>query len=123
MSKIGTAIGTLVDLADLATPLVEPEIVPNPYQESVRLGSGGKKGKGFPSQTWRWGALNNDERAMLRTLCANESADIAIETIDPEDYASTVQYTGKVHWPDEEDPQVLKTIGFILLFTNLVEVP
>ena len=119
MSKIGTSIGTLTDLEGLG--FVEPEIIPKPYQEAVRLGSGGKKGKGFPSQTWRWAALTNDQRATLRGYCAAESADIAIETIDPEDYTTTVQYNGIVHWPDEEDPQVLKTIGFVLTFTNLVE--
>ena len=121
MTKIGTSVGNLTELLGLAIPVEEFDIVPRPYQESVIAGDGTKKGLGFPSQTWTRNGITNDERAQLRVYCPSESAAVFIETTDPEDDTATVIYSAIMHWPDEEDPQINKRLGFVLTFTNLIE--
>lgn len=124
--KIGTTLLGMTNVEELTIPLQPPRYAFKDFQESVQTPSGISKGLGYPSATWYWGFLTNEQLLQLRTFCPGESATIFIQTftneVEEDGDDELLVFTGVVHWPVEQDRQAHKAIDFTLLFTNLVEI-
>lgn len=129
--KIGTA-NTIYDLLPLDQLLntsrgVDPDWSFQPYSTAVRLGDGRLQGNGFPIAKWRWNAMSEEWRQILKDLIgADLSGAIYIRTATNEVdvYGDRVYkvFSCILNWPDtDEDFQTDKVMQLILTFTHLVE--
>lgn len=129
--RIGTSTSVydfilLTDLLPNYGKPIDPDWSFKPYASVAKLGNGHDKGMGFPSAVWRWNQLHDKQREILRTLCPGLSSNVYIRT--PVNETSSGAKTWKnfqaiMHWtPEDEDKQVGRTLGIVLLFTHLVEV-
>lgn len=100
-----------------------PKSTFRPYTDSVSLANGRVRGLGRPIASWRWGYIPLHMRTALRTYCPNpsKSYDVYIRTRTNEADAYAV-YSAVVLWPDDEDKDAGRRIGFVLEFRNLVAI-
>jgi hypothetical protein len=120
--QIGTSAGTKATLATLS--VVDPKSSYKPGAQRVRLTSGGSRDIGYPQAVWRWGFITQAQRNALRAYCTGASATVYITT-RVNDTISTAadaydDFQAIMHWPEEEDREAFRRIGFELTFTNLV---
>jgi len=107
---------------------VDPDWTFSPYSAFVEKANAGRLGVGFPRVTWTWNHRANLNVEVLRDLCPNLSAAIAIRTPTNEVdiYGDKVwgTFTGQMLWmPEDEDKQAGYTLGFTLEFRRLILVP
>ncbi len=118
--EIGTTQIGMINLENLATPVIPPDWDFSDYSDEITLPNGRVRGIGYPRATWRWGFLEIAERTMLRTFCAGKSANVYIKTFNN---AGTYKiYSAVMVWPSGEDPNCDLYLDFVLEFQNLVEV-
>lgn len=129
--KIGTDTSTnfftLDDLFDEPYP-GDPDWSFQPYSVITRLANGHLQGNGFPIAKWRWNAMNDADRELLKAYVQDDlSAEVYIKTatnLTSGGVTTFKEYSCIMNWPDtDEDFQADKVIGLILIFTHLVEVP
>jgi hypothetical protein len=104
---------------------IDPDWSFQPYSRSIRLGDGQLKGQGFPIAKWRWNGLSDYNRETLRDFVgSNLSATVFIRTATNETNSGDIvykNYEAIMNWSDQdEDFQIDKVLGLILVFTHLV---
>jgi len=119
--EIGTTEGGMVNITSLATPLELPRSEYFPYARTVNLGSGGKRGVGFPMATWTFALLTVEQRDQLKTFCPDASGEVYINTKLNDDTYATFQAT--MIWTENEDRWYGVKRNYSILFRNLVLIP
>lgn len=119
--EIGATLETLTNVQELAVPLVPPKSQFMPYARTVNLGSGGKRGVGFPVAIWEFALITIEERNQLKTFCVGASEAVYIHTKRNDDtYAN---YSATMIWPEGiEDRWYGEKRNFTIVFRNLVEI-
>ena len=107
---------------------VDPDWTFAPYSGHVDKANAGRIGVGFPRASWSWNHRKNSHVEVLRIICPNSSASVAIRTPTNEVdvYGNKVWETFNctMLWmPEDEDKQAGYTLGFVLEFRRLVLVP
>lgn len=118
------SIDQLIGEADIP---IQPDASYVPQSEVVKTLGGLTYARGFAVATWHWNGLTNAQRAILRAICPNQSAEVYIETSTNEltlcNDIEFVQCSAICHWPPgDEEQQSNKTLGLDLLFTHLIEI-
>ncbi len=130
--RIGTSTGTFPTLISILPNYGKP-IYPDwsylPFSGVDKLGSAKLRGQGFAVVKWRWNIIHDIHRETLRAYCPSPalSAD-PVFIYTPVNETSSGAKTWKafqtvMNWtPEDENKQAGKTLGLIIVFTNLVEV-
>ena len=122
--KIGTTLGGMTALEDLATPMDLPQWEYFPYSKLVLLGDGSTRGLGLPKILWVFPILEVAQISQLRTFCSDASASVYIRSKKQDgNYAS---FLATMIWPVSKDGQHKPYFpdhraGLVLEFRNLVE--
>lgn len=118
--EIGATQAGMVNLENLATPVIPPDWDFSDYSDEITLPNGRVRGIGFPKATWRWGYIEKTERAQLRAFCAGKSANVYIKTMVND--GTYKKFSAVMVWPAGEDPSCDLYLDFALEFQHLVEV-
>ena len=116
--EIGLDWDNMTNLEALSPPLPAPRGTFAKWKEGIEVGSGHTRGAGYATATWLWGYLTLAQRDALRTYCANASAEICMRTRDAHDQFN--EYTGIMHWPQEEEIFNRLVLDLEIQFTHLV---
>jgi hypothetical protein len=119
--EIGSTLVGLENVEILDVPLPPPTWSYKPYQQVVVLGSQGARGIGYPSATWSWASLTDEQRDQLRELCAGASSTVFIRTRTNENTNEYKEFRAVMNWPTEEVSDSYSKTDFSVLFTGLVE--
>lgn len=118
--EIGESLGSMTNLAELETPIVEetPRSSYLPYARTVNTGDGGKRGIGSPVAVWDFPLLTLDQRNQLKGFCPGASATVYIRTkLNDDSYAD---FQAIMIWPDStEDRWYGEKKNFSIIFRNL----
>ncbi len=87
------------------------------YTRREKLGDAAVKGFGTPMVKWEWGYLTRDQRNALRIYCPEASAPIYIQTPTRDDDDAYAIYQANMVWPEDEENDTTRRMGFILEFT------
>ncbi len=90
-----------------------------PWAATVDLGNGTSRAMGRPSAAWYWGLLTQAGRNALRAYCTGKSARVYIATRKNDNSDAYTTYDAVMLWPDEEDRQASRRIGFVIQFRDL----
>lgn len=116
---IGATLETLILLEELAVPVTPPKSQFMPYARTVTLGSGGKRGTGFPVAIWEFALITLEERDELKTFCEGASQAVYIHTKRNDD--TYADYSAEMIWPEGiEDRWYGEKKNFTIVFRNLV---
>ncbi len=99
--KIGTTLEGITALADLTTPLPDPQWEYFPYSKLVSLGDGSARGLGMAKVIWKFPLLEVEQIDELRTLCPEASGEIYFRSKIYDD--TFVSFAGTVVWPVAKD--------------------
>lgn len=119
---IGTTPGNLTALSALGAQGI-PDPKPFFTQGARRtMISGQDRDTGAPRAVWRWGFLRQAAREALRAYCPGASATVYIRTrkLDSADAFET--YRAIMVWPEEEDLDGFRRVGFDVQFRQMVAV-
>lgn len=120
--KIGTTLAGITTLDALTTFVPDPKTSFRSYSKLLDLGSGLKRGAGWPTAEWNYGFLTQAQREQLRTFCAGASAEVFITTrTRDEDNEDSLFKTFKavMIWPEEEDYRNSRRVDVTIKFTRL----
>ena len=122
--KIGTSVAGLVSLDALTTKVPDPKTDFKFYSKLLDLGSGLKRGAGYPTTTWTYGYLTQAQREQLRSFCTGASSEIYIQTRSRDEESESPYSLFKIYkaimtWPEGEDYQSSRRIDFAITFTRL----
>lgn len=116
--EIGTSYETLTNIEELTTPLELPKSSYAPYAHTVNLGSGGKRGVGFPMASWTFALLTVEQRDQLKTFCPDASGAVYIRTkLNDDTYAA---FTATMIWHEDEERWYGVKRNYQIVFRNLV---
>lgn len=107
---------TLLQTLGVSTPRYDYSL----FAGEIVLGDGSARGVGFPVAVWHWAFIQSAERAILRGLCPGKSAQVFIRTL--KDDNTWANFEAIMIWPNSEERQAGRVIGFTLEFRNLVAV-
>ena len=118
---------SLDQLIGIANISVSPDAGYIPQSDVAKTLSGLSVARGFAAATWRFTALTNAQRQILKSFCPGLSAEVYIETLTNEltvcDVDEWIQCSAILHWkPGDEEQQAGRTMGLEILFTHLVEI-
>lgn len=122
--KIGTSVAGLVTLDALTTKVPDPQTSFQFYSKQLDLGSGLKRGAGWPITTWTYGYLTQAQRDQLRTFCTGASAEVYIttRTRDKDETDSLFKtYKAVMIWPENEEYRASRRLDIVITFTRLEE--
>ncbi len=124
--KIGTTLEGITSLDALTTWIPDPKTEFRFYSKQLDLGSGLKRGAGWPITTWTYGFLTQAQREQLRTFCTTASAEVYIQTrTRDEDTGETPSlfkiYKAVMTWPEHEEYRASRRLDFVITFTCLEE--
>ena len=122
--KIGTSVAGLTSLDELTTWVPDPRSFYQQFSRLVNLGSGLKRGAGYPITTWSYGDLTQAQREQLRTFCSGASAEVYIQTRTNDEDEETTPSLFKIFkavmiWPEGEENHASRRLDFIITFTRL----
>ncbi len=114
---IGTTTANLTELSALG--LTDPKAF---FKQGVRrtMVNGQARDTGAPQAVWRWGFLRQAARDVLRTYCPGASATVYIRTRKLDNSDAFEVYQAIMIWPEEEDLDGYRRIGFDIQFRQLV---
>jgi hypothetical protein len=119
--EIGLIEGAMTNIEELTTPLESPKSEYFPYARTVNLGSGGKRGVGFPMATWTFALLEVEQRDQLKEFCPDASAEVFIRTkLNDDTYAL---FSATMLWTDTEDRWYGTKRNYSIIFRHLVLIP
>ncbi len=121
--KIGTTLEGITSLDALTTWIPDPKTEFRFYSKQLDLGSGLKRGAGWPITTWTYGFLTQAQRDQLRTFCTGASAEVYITTRarDTESESLFKTYKAVMTWPEIEEYRNSRRLDIIFSFTHLEE--
>lgn len=119
--EIGATEEELTNIEILAEPLDPPKSEFFPYARTVNLGSGGKRGVGFPMAAWSFPLMTVEQRDQLKTFCPDASGEVYIRTKKNDDTYAIFQAI--MIWPENEDRWYGIKRNYQIVFRNLVEIP
>ena len=125
--KIGTSIATLTSLDSLTVWVPDPRSYFQQFSRLLDLGSGLKRGAGFPITTWTYGYLTQAQREELRSYCPRASSEVYIRTrTNDEDDSEPIPSLFKVFkavmiWPEGEENQASRRLDLVITFSRLEE--
>lgn len=104
---------------------VDPQPEFRPYASFSDLGSGGRRGMGFPVASWHWSFLSQEHRKILQAYISGLSSTILIRTPtrDSDIYNEEIWHTYQCEaiWPSgDENFQVKSVMDFTLEFRMMV---
>lgn len=104
---------------------IDPDWSFQAYSTNIRLGNGLLKGMGYPVIRWRWRAMSDANREILKEFVgSNLSAPIYIRSATNETNEGAITfatYYGVMNWPaQDEDFQADKILDLVIIFTHLV---
>jgi hypothetical protein len=114
---IGTTPENMVDISTMG--LADPKAF---FLFGVRrtMINGQAKDTGAPRAIWRWGFIRQAARDALRVYCPGASATVYIRTRKLDNADAFVVYQAIMVWPDDEDLDGFRRIGFEIQFRQLV---
>lgn len=116
--KIGTTQVGMTLLSTLGIPAPRHGFVK--YSVYTVLGDGSTQGNGWSTDEWYWGFITSAQRATLRSLIPNAGAHIFIRNLLT-DGTTWKDFDVQVEWPQNEDRQAGKFLGFSLKFKAMIE--
>lgn len=122
--KIGSTLVGITTLDALTVFVPDPRTSFRPYSKMIDLGSGLKRGAGWPTAEWNYGFLTQEQREQLRTFCTGASAEVFITTRtrdEDDDDQLFKTFKAVMIWPEEEDYRNSKRLDFTIKFTRLEE--
>ena len=117
---IGLTEMDLTNIEELDVPLESPKSEYEPYARIVNLGSGGRRGVGFPRAMWTFGLLTVEQRDQLKEFCPGASAQVVIRTKLNDD--TYMNFDATMIWTDNEDRWFSVKRNYQILFRNLVPI-
>lgn len=117
--EIATPPDALVNVRDLPDSLKSPKPEFVEFSQAIPLASGGVKGGGWSTASWKWGWITTDQRDQLKTFCPDGlSAPIYIRTWRRD--GTFGYYEGVMVWPEAEgEHQAGRILDFTVLFQSL----
>jgi len=117
--EIGATEEELTNIEILEEPLEPPKSEFFPYARTVNLGSGGKRGVGFPMAVWNFPLMTVEQRDQLKEFCPNASGDVVIRTKKNDDTYAI--FEAKMIWLENEDRWYGLKRNYPIIFRNLIE--
>lgn len=102
-----------------------------PYSAPLDLGDGGQRGGGWPTAEWRWGFLPRAMRDALRGAFFSSAGTPAVPVVtvllcmrtSVNNFADQFQvFRAQALWPQTEDRQATRRMGFTLRFRAMVRI-
>jgi hypothetical protein len=119
--QIGTTYEGMTNIEELTTPLELPKSEYQPYARVANLGSGGRRGVGFPVAAWTFPLLTVEQRDQLKTFCPGASAHVYIRTkLNDDTYAD---FEGTMLWHENEERWYGVKRNYRIEFRTLVPIP
>lgn len=120
--KIGSTLLGITSLDALTVPLLDPSTTFQNYSQLLDLGSGLKRGAGYPIAKWIYVFLSQAQREQLREFCTGASAEVYIRTRtrDEDLYATLFKtYKAVMIWPEQEEYRNSRRLDITFTFTRL----
>jgi hypothetical protein len=128
--QIGLTSGSMAKLENLtltsgsvvtSVPVDYPKSTMKPYADSIPLVSGLVRGIGYPTATWIWSVIPQNQRDALRQFCPGQSANVYIRTKTMDNADVYANYSAVMIWPTlEEERDASRRMNLKITFKTMV---
>jgi hypothetical protein len=110
----------LINVESLTPRVYAPRSPYKPWINKIDLVNGLARAMGRPSCSWMWGYITQGQYGALRAVLSSASARTYIRTRTTENTDRYDVFEAAYLWPDEQDRQATRRVGFTLDFRDLI---